>query len=434
MRACAFVGTRPEIIKMAPLIRKAKRRGDLEISFVHTGQHYDWDMSKRFLRELDLPDPDAFLEVGSATHAVQTARVMERSEAYLAKEGPDLIFVEGDTNSALGAALAAAKLKIPVGHVEAGCRSFDPSMPEEINRTIITDCASLNFAPTRDAFLNLLREGIPLYKVWLTGHPIVELVEEMKPRIGESDVLKRLGLREGDYALLTVHREENVEDRARLEGILRAASEIGRAVVFPVHPRTRRSIERFGLRSLLNGLLWTDPLPYIDTLALVKHSRFVMTDSGGLQQESFLLGAPCITLRKSTEWVETVRCGANFLTGPEPRRILDAVRRIEEDLESMKGRMSGIRPYGDGDASDRIIEIAMEWFASPKAHPISDQLSFGLPALKLIRVEGEIPPFAGLLFDLEGRPLLPSDIEEGLEAFSVIHAPELALRDWTKPQ
>jgi len=429
MRACAFVGTRPEIIKMAPLIRRAKRRG-LELSFVHTGQHYDWDMSKRFLKELGLPDPDAFLGVGSATHGVQTARVMERSEEYLAEKRPDLVLVEGDTNSALGAALASAKLKIPVGHIEAGCRSFDPSMPEEVNRVIIADCASLNFAPTRDAFLNLLREGVPLAKVWLTGHPIVELVEEMKPRIEESSALERLELREGDYILMTVHREENVEDRARLEGILRAASEVGRAVVFPVHPRTMKNIERFGLGGLLDRLLWTDPLPYLDTLALVKNSRFVMTDSGGLQQESFLLGMPCITLRKGTEWVETVRCGANLLAGSEPRAILDAIQRVEEGLDSIKRRISGIKPYGDGNASDRILDAAMEWLVSAraKAHPLSDQLNFGLPALRLVKSKGEIPPFAGLVFDLQGTPLIPSDIEGGLEIFSVIHAPESALR------
>lgn len=420
MRICVFVGTRPEIIKMAPLIKRARRRRDLELSLVHTGQHYDWDMSKRFLQELGLPDPDAFLGVGSATHAIQTARVMERSEAYLVKERPDLALVEGDTNSAMGAALAAAKLKIPVGHVEAGCRSFDPSMPEEINRTIMADCASMNFAPTRDAFLNLLREGIPLDRIWLTGHPIVELVEEMKPRIGESDALERLGLRDGDYALLTIHREENVEDRARLEGILRAASDIGRAVAFPIHPRTKRSIERFGLHGLLDRLLWTDPLPYIDTLALVKNARFVMTDSGGLQQESFLLGTPCITLRKSTEWVETVRCGANLLAGPEPRRILDAVRRIEEGLESIKGRISGIRPYGDGNASYRIIDAAMDWLASPKAHPLSDQSNFGLPMLKG-EVQGQDPALCRARLRSRGEAIDPIGHRRGVG--DILHSP-----------
>ena len=427
MRICAFVGTRPEIIKMAPVIKGAKRRG-LEISFVHTGQHYDWEMSKRFIYELGLPDPDPFLGVGSATHAVQTAKVMERSEEYLARERPDLVLVEGDTNSALGVALAAAKLRIPVGHVEAGCRSFDPSMPEEVNRVLIADCASLHFAPTMDAFLNLLREGIPSDKIWLTGHPIVDLLKEMAPRIDESNVLERLGLRRGDYVLLTVHRSENVDERAKLEGILRAASAIGRDVVFPIHPRTKGSIERFGLGGFLDKFLWTDPLPYLDTLALVKHARFVMTDSGGLQQESFLLGTPCVTLRNGTEWVETVRCGANLLAGSEPGRILDAVRRIEEGRGSIKERISGLKPYGDGEASDKIIEAAMGWLASPRAHPLSDQLNLGPPGIRLMMSRRGIPPFSGLLFDLDGAPLIPSEIEGGRGILAVIHAPESVLK------
>ena len=363
MEVAVVLGTRPEIIKMARVVHELQRRG-LDFRLVHTGQHYDYEMSQVFFEELNVPAPDEYLGVMSGSHGYQTARIIERSEKVLGDMKPDMVLIEGDTNSAMGVALASAKIKIPVGHVEAGCRSFDPWMPEEINRKVIADCAQLHFAPTKTAYENLLREGVPEEAVFLTGHPLVDLLEWIRPKVRSSKVLEELGLEEKEYALLTVHREENVENEARLRSIVAAISKVDLEVVFPAHPRTRKKLASYGLGNLLgSNVRLIEPQPYSSTLRLIEGARVVFTDSGGIQQESYLLGVPCITLRERTEWVETVELGVNFLAGASEDGILKAYERVLSRESDIKKKLAASKKdiFGDGTAARKIVDLVLEY-------------------------------------------------------------------------
>lgn len=366
IRIAVVVGTRPEIIKMQPIIKKIiEYRNDLELIFIHTGQHYDENMSDIFIKELKLPQPDFFLNVKSGSHGAQTARIIARSEIVLKKEMPNLVLVEGDTNSALGAALAASKLKIPIGHVEAGCRSFDKKMPEEINRILITDLTSLHFAPTETCVRNLIKEGISKEQIYLTGHPIVDLLHLVQNKINKK-VLAKFGLKPKQYYLATLHREENVENKSVLKEILNTFSILAqyRPVIFPIHPRTYKSIRRFALANHLKNLIITEPVSYFDSLSLIKYARIVLTDSGGIQQEAALLETPCITLRDKTEWVETVNYNVNFLARSKDK-IIKTVNEIEEGLKHIKDRFKLLRNiFGEYPVSDKIINIILKKFYS----------------------------------------------------------------------
>lgn len=356
MIIAVFAGTRPEFIKLAPIIWKITEHKQ-ELLFVHTGQHFDYNMSTQFIEDLGLPRPNRLLNVGSSSPGAQTARVLERAENVLRKERPEFVVVLGDTNSTVGVAIAAAKLKIPLGHVEAGCRSFDRSMPEELNRIIVADCAALHFAPTEKCIVNLTREGINSASVHLTGHPIVDLLNKSKRQMYSTEILKKLGLQNKTYVFLTVHREENSDNPRRLRSILQAVKRIGCCAVFPIHPRTMKNLKRFRLH-LSQNVIATRPLPYFDTLALIRNAQMVITDSGGVQQEACILKTPCITLRQQTEWTETVEAGVNMLSGANEEQILSNYNKmlleygiIKEKLESTKGM------FGDGHASDRIVSI-----------------------------------------------------------------------------
>ena len=358
MKVSVILGTRPELIKMQPVIREILDRSSFEFVFVHTGQHYDWNMSSVFIEELELPEPDMFLNVKSGSQGSQTARIIARSEKVLKKERPDVILVQGDTNSALGAAIAASKLKLKIGHVEAGCRSFDKDMPEEINRVLIADLASFDFAPTRTCVENLLREGVEESQIHLTGHPIVDILIRIGDKI-TIDVLEKLALRPKEYYFVTVHREENVENRIKLGNMLEALSAVARSrpMVFPMHPHTHKSVRKFGVKSSLKNVSIIEPLGYLETLSLIKHARIVLTDSGGIQQEAALLGTPCVTLRARTEWVETVDCGVNFLADSK-EDIIATVSSVESRYEKILKRFdSAHNIFGEPHVAARIVDV-----------------------------------------------------------------------------
>jgi UDP-GlcNAc3NAcA epimerase len=332
-------------VKLGPLSR-ALRRHVREI-VVHTGQHYDRAMSDAFFDELRLPRPDRHLGIGSGPHGRMTGRMLEALEAVIEDEKPAMVIVLGDTNSTLAGALAAAKRNVPVAHVEAGLRSFDPAMPEEVNRRVTDHVSRLLFCPTPVAVANLKAEGIRR-GVHRTGDVTMDAVRENLPRALAAPREEALP---PAYYLATVHRQENVDDAARLAGILGALEALPLPVVFPLHPRTRTRLEAIGLAG--DRVRLVAPQPYLAMLRLVKEAAAVFTDSGGVQKEAFILGTPCITMRGSTEWTETLARGANRLTGTDPRKIRAAARAIARD----RPRWSAARAYGDGHAAERIAAV-----------------------------------------------------------------------------
>jgi UDP-N-acetylglucosamine 2-epimerase len=361
MKIIAFVGTRPEIIKMQPVIKEIENSGNAFV-FVHSGQHYDFNMSDIFINELDLPKPNFFLGIKASSQGAQTGSIIAKSEEIIQKEKPDLILVEGDTNSALGASIAASKLSVPIGHIEAGCRSFDKSMPEEINRVIISHIASLHFTPTKNCSMNLVNEGVSRGQIFLTGHPLVDLLPKLMHRLSFDKGLLGIGtLEPRDYVLVTVHRRENIEDKNRLDNILSSLAQLSLQIplIFPCHPHTRLQISKFKLNDKLRNLKVIKPVGYLQSLALIKYARFVITDSGGIQQEAALLGSPCITVRDVTEWVETVMAGVNFLTGCDPRRIMKIASRIESNYDKIMAKFNNrtICMFGRSGVSKRIINV-----------------------------------------------------------------------------
>ncbi len=349
MKICSIVGARPQFIKAAVVSREI-RKSDEEI-LIHTGQHYDDAMSARFFRELEIPEPDYDLEVGSHSHGKQTGLMLERIEEVLEKEIPELLLVYGDTNSTLAGAMAAAKLLIPVGHVEAGLRSFNRRMPEEINRLLTDHISNLLFCPTQTAVDNLEKEGISR-GVYMTGDVMYDALKFYLEKVPAGEVLKKYRLEAGRYLLLTVHRAESTDDPSRLAAIISALSGLEETVFFPVHPRTRKVLRESGLQPAANVIL-ADPVGYLEMLALESRARLILTDSGGVQKEAYLSGVPCVTLREETEWVETVEAGWNVLTGTDREAISSAVESF---------RPTSPRPdlFGDGRASAKIARLITE--------------------------------------------------------------------------
>lgn len=355
LQVLAVAGCRPNFVKLGPLMRAMRHRRGLEPVLVHTGQHYDKKLSDVFFRDLGLPEPDVSLGVGSASHAVQTARLMEGMERVLLERRPDLVLVVGDVNSTVAAALTAVKLGFPVAHVEAGLRSHDREMPEEVNRVVTDQLSDLLFATEASAVENLAREGIAAEKVHLTGNVMADALVGSLDRIARSEVLDRLKLEPGGYAVVTLHRPENVDDPDDALGVIAALDEIQRRlpVIFPVHPRTRARFDgtEAGRRiAAARDLRPVEPLGYLDFLRLVKDSKLVLTDSGGLQEETTVLGVPCLTLRPSTERPATVTEGTNRIVGTDTGAILEAAERA----------LAGDWPAGrvpelwDGEAAPRI--------------------------------------------------------------------------------
>ena len=347
MKIVSIVGARPEFIQAAPVSRALRPRHHEVL--VHTGQHYDYEMSAVFFEQLGLPAPDYNLEVGSGPHGRQTGQMLARLEETLLAEKPDWVLVRGDTNSTLAGALAAAKLHIPVAHIEAGLRSFNRWMPEEINRVVADHVADLLFCPTPTAVKNLAAEGIT-ERVHLVGDVMYEaILYNLSLAETRSDVLARLGLSPGGYLLLTVHRAENTDIRANLRAILEAVNRLEEPVLFPAHPRTRHLLDEMGWRPAPHVRL-VEPQSYFDILVLEKNARLLLTDSGGMQKEAYCLETPCLTLREQTEWVETVEAGWNRLVGAQTGRIVEAVRSFRPPAEHPP-------LYGDGRTGEAIVRI-----------------------------------------------------------------------------
>jgi UDP-N-acetylglucosamine 2-epimerase (non-hydrolysing) len=351
MRVLTVVGARPQFIKAAP-VSKELRKEHREI-LVHTGQHYDHEMSKIFFDGLRLPEPDYNLGVGSGSHGKQTGNMLTALERVMLDEGPDVVLVYGDTNSTLAGALAAVKLHIPVAHVEAGLRSFNRKMPEEINRVITDHVSDLLFCPTQTAVDNLKDEGIK-NGVWLTGDVMLDaLLENIEVAEEKSDILERLELSNESYLLATVHRPNNTDHRENLSSIVLAFLEIEESVVIPLHPRTEKALKRFGLYAELSkdeSVILIPPLGYLDFLKLERHARMILTDSGGVQKEAYFLQKPCITLREETEWVETLEGGANILVGMNKIKIQSSI------LEHVSDRDFAHTVFGSGHAAKRIVK------------------------------------------------------------------------------
>jgi UDP-N-acetylglucosamine 2-epimerase len=357
MKIADIVGARPQFIKVGPILRAIedhnRKHPDRLIQevLIHTGQHYDDEMSHVFFKELELKEPDYNLGVGSGSHAYQTGEMLKRIEEVLMKERPDLVMVYGDTNSTLAGALAAAKLHIPVAHVEAGLRSFNKRMPEEINRVLTDHISDLLFCPTQTAVENLKREGIT-QGVYLVGDVMYDsLLYNAKLAERKSNILDQLNLKPKEYALATIHRAENTDNLERLRSIFQALEEIAREglpVIIPLHPRTRKRLAETNLS--LNGVYIIQPVSYLEMLLLEKHAKIILTDSGGVQKEAFFFRVPCVTLRGETEWVETVETGWNRLASSDPDQIVCAVKGAQPGTGSAY-------PYGDGRAAVRIIEL-----------------------------------------------------------------------------
>lgn len=354
LKLLLVAGARPNFMKVAPLLWEIQKRDDVDAYLVHTGQHYDERMSQRFFTELQIPRPDANLEVGSGSHAVQTAEVMKRFEPVLLEQKPDVVLVVGDVNSTLACTLTASKMGIPVAHVEAGLRSFDRTMPEEINR-ILTDAISDSlFVTEPSGVVNLRAENVPSERVHFVGNVMIDTLIACEPRIARSQILDTVGVVPGGFAVLTMHRPANVDQPQVFAGLMEAIVHLQREIpfVFPIHPRTRKAIEDY-VRDPLPNLLFTEPLGYLDFMRLLRDARFVLTDSGGVQEETTYLGVPCLTMRENTERPVTVTQGTNRLVGLDPRKI------VAEALHALDNRnLRHVVPdLWDGQASRRILDV-----------------------------------------------------------------------------
>ena len=353
MKVCVILGTRPEIVKCSPIIRECERLG-LDFFILHTGQHYSYNMDKVFFNQLSLPQPKYNLDVGSGTHATQTAKILTGTEKVLQKQHPDVVLVQGDTNTVLAGALAASKLGIKIGHVEAGLRSYDRRMPEEINRVVADHCSDYLFAPTERSKAILLKEGIDERKVFVVGNTAVDAVQQnLGIANSNTKILNDLGVESGRFLLATVHRQENVDNKTRFTGIIKGLqqtqNELKIPLIYPIHPRAKKQLEKFGINT--NGLTLVEPLDYLGFLLLESKAKLVLTDSGGVQEETCILGVPCVTLRDNTERPETINVGANILAGTEPNKILEATKT------SLAQKRTWINPFGDGKTARKIVII-----------------------------------------------------------------------------
>ena len=362
MKIAVILGTRPEIIKMSPIIRECEKR-NIEYFVLHTEQHYSYNMDKVFFEQLELPEAKYNLDVGSGSHAEQTGKILIGVEKILQKEKPDVVLMEGDTNTVLAGALAAAKMHIKVGHVEAGLRSYDRSMPEEINRVLTDHCSDYLFAPTEKSRQILLREGISSGKIFVTGNTIVDAVYQNLSISGDRvNPLNDFELVPKGYFLVTAHRQENVDVKKRFEGIIKGlelvTDEFGLPIIYPIHPRARKMMNYFGLKA--NGIEFIEPIDYLSFLQLESKARLVLTDSGGVQEETCILKIPCVTLRDTTERPETLEVGSNALVGTTSKKILGGVKKMlnKQTLGKFDQNASlWNNPFGDGKAGRRIVDI-----------------------------------------------------------------------------
>jgi len=354
MKIAIILGTRPEIIKMSPIVRECQKRR-LQYFIIHTNQHYSFNLDRIFFKELNLPLPKYNLKVGSGTHGEQTGKMLIKIEEVLLNEKPDIILVEGDTNTVLAGALAAVKIHIRVGHIEAGLRSYSEEMPEEINRILVDHCSNLLFAPTKIAKDILIKEGISKEKIFITGNTIVDAVlENLKVAQKKSNILKRLKINKNQYFLVTLHRQENVDNKKRLKNILKGLESVSKnlkfSLIYPIHPRTFKMIKIFNLK-IPQNINIIEPVGFLDFLKLEANALLVLTDSGGVQEETCILKVPCVTLRDDTERPETLKVKSNILADSNPQKIKKSVEKMLNSKREWKN------PFGNGKAAEEIIKI-----------------------------------------------------------------------------
>ena len=370
MKIATILGTRPEIIKMAPIIDEISKRGIDQI-VLHTGQHYDKEMSDNFFRDLEIPTPDYNIHVGSGSHGKQTGLMMKGIEEVLMDEKPDIVLVQGDTNAVLAGALVASKLHIAIGHVEAGLRSFDMTMPEEVNRRAADVTSTMYFIPTEQSAINLLAEGFSHKNLFITGNTVVDAcfrhLKIARKRGFEEQSLAELDIENMDNILtLTMHRAENVDVKERVVNIIEALKQLNQMnIIFPIHPRTKNTLENFGLFDELNSLEHVHiikPLGYLDFLLLTSASTLILTDSGGLQEEAITLDVPALTLRYNTERPETVTAGGNILVGSDKDAILENAKRILNDKQFADSMRNAENPYGQGDSAKLTVDAIQDYY------------------------------------------------------------------------
>jgi UDP-N-acetylglucosamine 2-epimerase (non-hydrolysing) len=347
MKIASVVGVRPQFVK-ASVVSRELRKSNKEC-LIHTGQHYDYEMNKIFFEELGIPEPDYYLGVGSGSHGQQTGEMLRKLEEVLMVEKPDLVLTYGDTNSTLAGALAASKLGIKNAHIESGLRSFDKSMPEEINRILTDHCSDILFCPTQNAVNNLEEEGITK-NVYLTGDVMVDsLLLNKEIAEAKSSLLNDLNLKTRDYIVVTIHRASNTDNFENLRNIIEALRELNENIIFPIHPRTEKLLKNYNLYdSLPSSVTLVKPLGFLDFIKLMNHAKMILTDSGGVQKEAYILKVPCVTLRENTEWIETIKDGWNVLVGSNKEKIIKTVNGFMPSVQEHCNR------FGDGSASNRI--------------------------------------------------------------------------------
>ena len=375
MKVLSVVGARPNFMKVAPLHRAFERTGAIDSRIVHTGQHYDARMSDVFFRQLEMPEPHVYLGIGSGSHAQQTARVMTAFEEVLLDEKPDLVLVVGDVNSTLACSLVAVKCHVPVAHVEAGLRSGDRTMPEEINRIVTDSISDYLFVTEQSGLDNLRHEGVAPEKVFFVGNVMIDALVQFRARAAATSALEDVGVTPKSYVLMTMHRPANVDREEGLSAIFETVKTIAAThqVVFPIHPRTRQRLNDFGFGPALeamSGVVLTEPLGYLEFLRLMENAAAVVTDSGGIQEETTFLGVPCLTLRENTERPVTVELGTNELMELDPVRI---GRRVNEVAGRGRGSKGQIPPLWDGHAAERIADAILLLHGSAISAPVAEQ-------------------------------------------------------------